>query len=81
MTMKLTSKFTTVATVGFSGSVSNNQNPAAHGAVCHLQARRTADGIVGRRVNSNGRHSETGKSFALDADTLAQWQRINRCSR
>jgi hypothetical protein len=78
--MKLTSKFQTVATVGFSGSVSSNQNPAAHGAVCHLQARRTADGIVGRRVNSNGRHSETGKSFPLDADTLAQWQRINCCS-
>ena len=79
--MKLTSKFTTIATVGFSGSVSSNQNPAAHGAVCHLQARKTACGIVGRRVNSNGRHSETGKAFALDADTLAQWQRIDRCSR
>jgi hypothetical protein len=82
MTMKITSKFQTVATVGFSCSVnSSNQNPAAHGAVCHLQARKTADGIVGRKVNSNGRHSETGRSFPLDADTLAQWQRINRCSR
>lgn len=77
----LTSKFTTIATVGFSGSVSSNQNPAAHGAVCHLQARKTADGIVGRKVNSNGRHSETGLAFQLDADTLAQWQRIDRCSR
>lgn len=79
--MKLTSKFQTVATVGYTGSVSSNQNRAAHGAVCLLQARRTADGIVGRRVNSNGRHSEVGKAFALDADTLAQWQRIDRCSR
>ena len=77
----LTSKFTTIVTVGFSGSVSSNQNPAAHGAVCHLQARKTADGIVGRKVNSNGRHSETSKVFRLDADTLAQWQRIDRCSR
>jgi hypothetical protein len=80
--MKLTSKFTTVATVGFSGSVSSNQNRAAHGAVTFLQARRTADGrIVGRKVNSNGRHSETGKAFPLDADRLANWQRIARCSR
>jgi hypothetical protein len=80
--MKLTSKFTTVATVGFSCSVNdNNQNRAAHNGVCHLQARRTADGMVGRKVNVNGRHSETGESFALDADTLAQWQRIERCSR
>jgi len=79
--MKLTSKFNTIATVGFCGSVSSNQNPAAHAAVCHLQARRTAAGnIVGRKVNSNGRHIETGKSFQLDADTLAQWQRIDRCS-
>lgn len=77
----LTSKFTTIATVGFSGSVCINQNPAAHGGVCHLQARRTADGIVGRRVNTNGRHSETGETFTIDAYTLIRWQRINRSSR
>ena len=78
----LTNKFTTIATVGYAGSVSSNQNRAAHGAVCHLQARRTADGrIVGRHVNSNGRHSETGRAFPLDADTLAQWQRMDHCSR
>jgi hypothetical protein len=81
--MTLTSKYTTVATVGYSGSVnSRNENRSAHGAVCHLQARRNAAGdIVGRKVNSNGRHQETGQAFALDADTLLQWESIERCSR
>lgn len=82
MTMKLTSKYQTVATVGYTGSVSRNENRAAHGAVCHLQARRNAAReIVGRRVNSNGRHQETGEAFALDADTLAHWESIERSSR
>lgn len=77
----LTNKFTTIATIAYSGSVSTNQNRAAHGAVCHLQARKKADGqIVGRKVNSNGRHTETGEAFSLDVTTLARWQRIDRCS-
>jgi hypothetical protein len=81
--VKLTSKFTTVATVGYQGSVNSlNENRAAHGAVCHLQARRNAHGdIVGRRVNSNGRHQETGACFDLDAETLAEWERIEASSR
>ena len=79
---KVTNRFSTIATVGFVGSVSRkNENRAAHGAVCHLQARRTAGGLRGRKINSNGRHSEVGESFALDADTLAQWQRIARSAR
>jgi len=72
----LTNKFTTIATIAYSGSVSVN------GAVCHLQARKKADGqLVGRHVNSNGRHRETGRAFPLDVDTLAQWQRMDHCSR
>jgi hypothetical protein len=77
MTMKLTSKFTTIATVGFSHSVSYDENRAAHGGVCHLQARRNNKGVVlGRYVNSNGRHSETGEAFPLTADLLAHWERL-----
>ena len=80
--MKLTTKYTTIATVGYSGSVnSRNENRAAHGAVCHLQARKGAYGVIGRRVNSNGRHQETGEAFALDADTLAHWERIAKSAR
>lgn len=78
----LTNKFTTIATVGYSGSVSANQNRAAHGAVCLLQARKKADGqLVGRQVNSNGRHTETGEAFPLDVTTLARWHRFNCRSR
>lgn len=80
--MKLTSKFQTVATVGFCGSVSRrNENRRAHGAVCHLQARRDGGRIIGRRVNSNGCHQEVGDSFDLDSATLAQWAQIERSSR
>lgn len=78
---KLTSKFQTVATVGYQHSVSRDENRAAHGGVCHLQARKTAKGVVGRKVNSNGRHKETGKAFALDAETLAHWEKIAKASR
>lgn len=82
MTTTLTSTYKTIATVGYSGSVSRNENRSAHGAVCHLQARRNAAGeIVGRKVNSNGRHQETGEAFLLDAATLANWESIERSRR
>lgn len=62
--------------------ISKNQNPAAAGGVCDLQARRSRDGwIIGRRVNTNGRAREEGESFRLDADTLEQWRSIERSSR
>lgn len=72
------SKWATMAIVGFTKSVSaSDYNPAAHGGVCLLQARRSSKGeILGRKVNSNGRHRETSESFVLDAETLASWQRI-----
>lgn len=79
--MKITSKYTTIATVGYTGSVSTNENRAAHGGVCHLQARKGASGLLGRKVNTNGRHQEVGEAFDLDADTLAHWSKIARSSR
>jgi hypothetical protein len=79
--MKLTSKFETVAVVGYSGAVSRDENRAAHGAVCLLQARRAKDGLRGRRVNSNGRHCEIGESFELDTETLDSWERIAKQSQ
>jgi len=78
---KITSKYTTIAITGFTGGVSKNQNPAAHGAVCLLQARRGANGLIGRKVNSNGRHTETGEAFDLDAATLANWERIAKSNK
>ena len=73
----ITTKWTTIATVGYSGSVSRDENRAAHGGVCLLQARKGKNGIIlGRKVNSNGRAVETGESFTLDAGTLAHWERI-----
>ena len=75
---KITTKYQTIAIVGYRCGVSRlNENRAAHGAVCLLQARKGANGLLlGRKVNSNGRHTETGDSFPLDADTLAHWQRL-----
>jgi hypothetical protein len=70
------SEFKTIAVVGFAGSVSRrNYNPAAHGAVCLLQARINTKGEqIGRKVNSNGRHEEVGNVFPLDNDTLSHWE-------
>ena len=78
MTTTITSTWQTIATVGFSGCVNaHDSNPCAHGAVCHLEARRNARGeLLGREVNSNGRHQETGKAFPLTAARLQQWQSI-----
>lgn len=80
--MKLSRKFETIATVGYSHGVNpKNENRAAHGGVCHLQARNGANGPVGRRVNSNGRHEEIGVSFPLSAEELARWESIAKASR
>lgn len=78
---KITTRWTTIATVGYLPGIAKEENRAAHGAVCHLQARKGANGIIGRKVNTNGRHQEAGDSFPLDADTLAHWERINASSR
>lgn len=80
MTTRITSKFKTIATVGFTGSVSSkHENRAAHGGVCHLQARRNAAGeLVGRRVNSNGRHQEVSEAFLVDQDTVDAWGSIGK---
>jgi hypothetical protein len=80
MAMTITTKWTTVATVGFSSSVSRDENRSAHGGVCHLQARKGTNGLLGRKVNSNGRHQEKGESFDLDADTLAHWESIAKAT-
>ena len=83
MASGLTSKFKTIAIVGFTGSVSRrNYNPAAHGAVCLLQARINTKGEqIGRKVNTNGRHQEVGAFFLLGEDQLDHWKALARCSR
>jgi hypothetical protein len=74
---KLTRRFQTIATIGYTAPVSRHENRAAHGGVCHLQARRNAKGeAVGRKVNSTGRNQEVGPSFAIDDETLAHWESI-----
>lgn len=79
--MKITSKFQTVATVGYRCAVSANQNTRAHGGVCHLQVRMGAHGLTARKVNSSGRHKEIGEAYPIDADTLRHWQRIAESQR
>jgi hypothetical protein len=71
--MQITAKFTTVVTIGFQFAVGRNQNPAAHGGVCHIQLRRGAKGVVARRVNTNGRHREVGETFTPSEQQLSQW--------
>lgn len=72
----ITRKYTTIAIIGYTDSVSRNENRAAHGAVCLLQARIARNGLIGRKVNSNGRHREIGSAFSLDTETLVHWESI-----
>ena len=79
--MTITSKYTTICTVGYTGSVSRNENRAAHGAVCRIQARKASGRILARKVNTNGRHQEVGEAFEPTADQLANWERIAKATR
>ena len=74
----ITTTWKTIAIVGFSGAVASPQNYDAHGGVCLLEARQGKAGLLGRKVNSTGRHKEVGKAFALTADQLTQWQKLAR---
>jgi len=78
----VTTKWATVAIVGFSTSVSRNENRSAHGGVCALQVRKTQDGLrLGRKVNTNGKHKEIGEVFLLSEERLAQWDQLAKASR
>ncbi|MGV3605224.1 MAG: hypothetical protein ACO1RA_02370 [Planctomycetaceae bacterium] len=80
--MKITSKYTTICTMVFQGSVSSkNYNPAAHGGVQFIQVRRGANGILARRINSTGRHDEIGEAFVPTAQQLANWEAIAKAER
>jgi hypothetical protein len=74
----ITTTWKTIAIVGYSGAVASPQNYDAHGGVCLLEARQAKSGLLGRKVNSTGRHREVGKPFSLTADQLAQWQKLAR---
>ena len=74
----ITTTWKTIAIVGYSGAVASPQNYDAHGGVCLLEARQGKAGLLGRKVNSTGRHREVGKPFSLTADQLAQWQRVGQ---
>ena len=73
---KITTKYTTLCTVGYTGSVSRDENRAAHGGVCHIQVRRGANGLLARKVNSNGRHQEISESFIPTAEQMKNWESI-----
>lgn len=78
----MTTKYQTICTVGYTGSVSRDENRAAHGAVCHIQARKASNGrILARKVNSNGRHQEVGESFEATAEQVAHWESIAKSQR
>lgn len=79
--MNITTKWKTVATIGYNGSVSRHENRMAHGGVCHLQARKSKNKNIGRKINTNGRHEEVGESFDLDAETLENWINLSKCNK
>lgn len=76
MATTITNKYTTICTVGYSGSVSRDENRAAHGAVCHIQVRKSSGRILARKVNTNGRHREIGEAFEPTTIEIAHWESI-----
>jgi hypothetical protein len=78
MNATINSTWQTIAIVNYTGAVATPQNYDAHGGVCLLQARQGTKGMLGRKVNSTGRHRETGKAFILTPDQLTQWQKLAR---
>ena len=74
--MKLTNRFKTITIVGFRHSVSRDENRAAHGGVCLLQARSLGGMIIGRKINTNGKHQEIGEPFYIDQEILEHWVRM-----
>lgn len=76
---KITGRWKTICTVGYTCGVARDENRAAHGGVCHCQVRRDRNGnLIGRKVNTNGRHTEEGESFELSEEMLAHWERVAR---
>jgi hypothetical protein len=80
-TAKISSKYATICTVGYQGSVSRLENRSAHGAVCHIQVRRANGRMLARKVNANGRHQEVGESFEPTAEQVAHWESVAKASR
>jgi|694.fasta_scaffold06344_5 hypothetical protein len=81
MTMKITTKYTTICTVGYTGSVGGRQDQRAHGGVCHIEVRKVKSGIIARKVNSNGRYQEIGKAFTPTTEEIAHWELLDKSSR
>ena len=68
-------KWGTVYTVGYRPIDTDRPNPAAHGAVCHVRARRDGNRILCRQENSNGRHREIGRAREIQIGELRNWFR------
>jgi hypothetical protein len=58
--IKITTKYQTVLTNGFTRQIGNNS--AANGGVCHVQLRKVVEVYHMRLINSNGNHKAVGKS-------------------
>jgi hypothetical protein len=91
---RITAKWMTIATVSFDAGAKYpvrqiegknakaiRENRAAHGCVCHLQARVDGPMMYGRKVNCNGTHTEASSPFLLSDAELQAWQSLAHCTR
>lgn len=76
----ITSSWSTLAVVGYTGGVCEHEDRRAHGGVCLLQVRKVKGVVYGRKVNSNGRHKEVGEPWAINTETLRHWQEIAKAA-
>ena len=84
---KLTNRWTTICTVGYDPTRAVERTTGsptkARGGVCLCQARISGkNGLRGRRVNTTGwPNREVGHAFALDAETLRNWENLDEQQR
>jgi len=81
-TININRRWSTICTVGYTGSVSRNENRSAHGGVCLVQVRLDSRGkTIARKVNSNGRHHEIGEPFEPTNEQIEYWLKIEASAR
>jgi hypothetical protein len=72
--MKINHRWQIVATIPYTGAVSSDENPVAHGGICDIEVRRAENGDAwARRVNRNNRQAEIGPRFRPSPTELAAW--------
>ena len=68
--MKITAKFQTILTNGF--TIQNGTDNRACGAATHVEIRKGKNGYLLRKTDSNGRYQSSGRACAASGIKIAE---------